>query len=344
MWAILATSFFLVLFSFANLFGIRPQLFSSEAAYFIAALVAFFIFRKIGWRMIRDNAKPIYWIFIFLLVFTYLLGLEVKGSRRWIDLYFFNFQPSEFFKIFFVFFLADFFTRHRKDIEDTNVFLRSLLYVGLPALIIFKQPDLGNAAVFVFIYLIMLFFSNIPKKTILKTFLIFTALLPLGWFVLKDYQRLRLTTFLNLHTDQSGASYNMVQAMITVGSGKFFGRGLAQGTQSKLYFLPENHTDFAFSSLVEQFGFFGGICVLFFFFFLTVLLINRLRTHLFQRDEESFYKFLVILGFLSYFIFQVFVNIGMNLGVFPVAGIALPFISYGGSALVAFFIGLALLP
>ncbi len=136
----------------------------------------------------------------------------------------------------------------------------------------------------------------------------------------------------------------MIQSVVTIGSGKLLGRGLGLGTQSRLYFLPENHTDFAFGSLVEQFGFFGGGLVLIFYGVIIFLIASRAVKFYFQKDEEGKKKFLFCLGMLSYVVFQVFINIGMNLGLLPVAGVALPFISYGGSSLVSFLIGFALIP
>lgn len=284
-----------------------------------------------------------YWLFIFLLIITFIIGIEVKGSRRWIDLYFFNFQPSEFFKIFFILFLADFFTKHRQNIKDFSIFLKSLGYLILPLLIIFKQPDLGNAMVLFFIYVIVVLFSGTPKKYLLSSFLTLLLIIPIGWPALKDYQRNRITSFLNPEIDQQGINYNMAQAIITVGSGKFLGRGLGYGTQSKLFFLPENHTDFAFSSLVEQFGFLGGICILVLYFVISTGLIKKLALLFQSTDEDILFKRLFMLGFFAYFVFQVFINIGMNLGLLPITGVALPLISYGGSSLVSFMLGLALI-
>lgn len=343
MLATIFSSLLLSVFAFFNLLGIRKDLVGNQILYFLIGIGIFFLVRKMGTNFFRNNAKFFYWLFIFLLTLTFIVGIEVKGSRRWIDLYFFNFQPSEFFKIFFILFLADFFVRHHKEIEDFSTFLKSLGYLTLPLLIIFKQPDLGNAMVLVFIYAIVVLFSKTPKKYILYSALSLLFIIPIGWITLKDYQKNRITSFFSPGVDQQGINYNMIQAVITVGSGKFFGRGLGFGTQSKLFFLPENHTDFAFSSLVEQLGFLGGICVLVLYFVISTGLIKKL-TPLFQStDEDSLFKRLFVLGFFSYFVFQVFINIGMNLGLLPITGVALPLISYGGSSLVSFMLGLALI-
>ncbi len=344
MLTILLTTFFLNLFSFFNLLGINRTLVVYQVVYYLIALGVFFVARRIGTAFFRSNTKFFYWFFVFLLVLTFIIGIEAHGSKRWIDLYVFNFQPSEFFKIFFILFLADFFVRHKKDSDEPLVFLKSLGYLFLPLLIIFKQPDFGNAMAYVVIYLIMLFFSPIPKKYLFTLIIIGALVLPVGWFTLKDYQRARITSFLNPELDPQGTNYNMTQAVITVGSGQFFGRGLGLGTQSKLFFLPENHTDFAFSSLVEQFGFIGGFTVFMLYFFLILYFIRKLSKTFHANDDEKQLSFYYILGFFSYCIFQTFVNIGMNMGLLPITGVALPFISYGGSSLVSFMFGLSLLP
>jgi len=161
---------------------------------------------------------------------------------------------------------------------------------------------------------------------------------------LKYYQKNRILSFFSLFLEQQGNAYNMIQAMITVGSGKWFGKGLGLSTQSRLFFLPENKTDFAFSTLIEQFGFFGGFIVLLLYLVLFFFLFKRITLLLKKNDDESKIMFLYVLGIFSYIFFQMFVNIGMNLGVLPIAGIALPFISSGGSLIVTLFLGFALIP
>lgn len=343
MFAPLLTSSLLFLFSFFNLLGIKPNNAISQMIFFIVALALFFLVRKIGYQFFRANAPFFYWFLVAALIVTFIIGFEVKGSRRWVDFYFFKFQASEFLKIFFILFLADILSKKHYEYGFV-LFGKSLLYFAIPAFIIFKQPDFGNAAVYFFIFTVMVFFSKIEKKYFIPLFLGMVLLVPFGWIFLREYQKQRIFSFFNPYLDQGGTSYNMIQALITVGSGKFLGRGLGMGTQSKLLFLPENHTDFAFSSLVEQFGFFGGFFVILLFIVLAVFLIERLVSLSGRKTADSEFTFLYTFGFFSYLVFQIFVNVGMNLGLLPIAGIALPVISYGGSSLVAFMIGLALLP
>ncbi len=337
-------TFFLIIFSVFNLAGIKRQLLPNELWFILISLVAYILIKKIGRHFFRLNSHIFYWFFVLMLIVTYVVGIEAKGSRRWLDLYFFNFQASELFKIFFILFLSEFFARRQVSIRREVVYLLSLFYFILPTLIILKQPDLGTALVFFFVYTIMLFFSSMPRRFITYYFSLLFGIVPLAWFFLKSYQRDRLVSFLNPHLYESNASYNMIQAMITVGSGQFFGRGLGLGTQSNLFFLPENHTDFAFSSLIEQFGFFGGLILIILYSVLIIYLIRKIFKYFNERDTDAESNFLFTVGILAFMIFQIIVNIGMNLGIFPVAGITLPFISYGGSSLLAIMVGFALLP
>lgn len=341
---ILVTAAFLCSFGLISLFGLSQALFFRQLTYVIIAFGAYFAVRFIGRHFFRANSTLLYWLMMAILIITYIVGLEVKGSRRWLDLYFFNFQVSEFFKVFMILFLAKYFSE-RKILENNFAFfIKSFLYVGVPAFIIFKQPDLGNAAVYGCFYLVILLFSPYAKRHFFYLFTVSAVLAPLMWLFLKTYQKARILSFLNPHLDTQGTAYNMIQAVITIGSGKFFGRGLGMSTQSRLYFLPENTTDFAFASLVEQLGFFGGFMILVFYAALIYFLAKKALKYFFSIDREGRANFLYCIGLLSYLLFQIFVNMGMNMGILPITGVALPFVSYGGSAIMALLIGLALLP
>ncbi len=334
----------LIVFSVFNLLGTHKDLVLPETVFFLVSVVIYIVVKKIGRNFFRLNSRMIFFGFVAVLLITFLIGLEAKGSKRWIDLLFFRIQPSELFKPFFILYLAEYFSQTAKKIDSFATFIKSFIYFSVPTLIIFKQPDLGNAVVFLIVYLVMLFFSSLPKKYFFYSLLVAILILPVGWFFLKSYQRARIVSFINPQSDQQGVAYNMTQAMITVGTGNFLGRGLGLGTQSRLQFLPENHTDFAFSSMTEQFGFFGGMLTILFYAVLCAIVMKKLVGLYYQNDEDAQGSYLYLVGFLTYFVVQVVVNVGMNLGIFPIAGIALPFISYGGSALVALMIGLALIP
>ncbi len=344
MFQLLLPTFILLVFGLFNLLGIRQSYAINQLFFISVGIFTFFLIKKIGKRFFYTNVSFFYWLFVGLLTITYVIGLEVKGSRRWIDFHFFSFQSSEFLKIFFILFLAQFFAKNIKRLNTLPVLIKSFLFFVLPTFVIFKQPDLGNAMVYVAIYVVFLLFSGISKKYILYILLFFIIAGPISWHFLHAYQRERFLSFISPHVDQGGNAYNMIQAIITVGSGKFFGRGLGLGTQSKLYFLPENHTDFAYSSLVEQFGFVGGCFVILLYASIIFILIRKMLVFFYRRGEDAVFGFFCYLGFISFILAQFFVNIGMNLGLLPIAGIALPLISYGGSSLVTWMIGLALLP
>src|SRR3990167_8461710 len=341
---IIISSLFLSIFGLFNLFGLNQDLFFRQLIYLILGFLGYYFLKSIGLHFFRINSKFFYWFFIGVLLITFIVGLEVRGSKRWLNFYFFNFQSSEFFKVFFILFLAEILTIKNILANSFINFIKIFLFFLLPFIIIFKQPDLGNAMVYFFIFITLVMFSTIQKKYLGYLSGLFIFLMPLGWFLMKDYQKARILSFISPHLDTQGTAYNMIQAVITIGSGMFFGRGLGLSTQSRLFFLPENTTDFAFASLVEQFGFFGGFFVLIFFTLIFIHLAKRTIHFYYQKTEDGRKKFLYCLGILTYFVSQTIINLGMNMGIMPVTGIALPFISYGGSSVLAILLGLALLP
>jgi len=334
-------AFFLSLFGIFTILGVRQDIIFNQIIYFILAIFAYFFVKRFN-QFFRKNHAIFFWVSFFLLVVTFIIGLESRGSRRWLYFYIFNFQPSEVLKVFFIFYFSFLFEKGSFYLEKIKIFLKSLVIFLIIVFLVFKQPDLGNAIIFSLIFLSIILGSSISKKIVFNFFILSFIFLPGGWFFLKDYQRQRIISFFNPHFDYQGASYHMIQSIITVGAGGFFGRGLGLGTQSKLNFLPESHTDFIFASLVEQFGFFGGFLVLMLYGVLFYFLLKRAFYFLNQKDERE--NFLIIIGSIAYFFFQMVVNIGMNMGILPITGIVLPFISYGGSALVSSFILLALIP
>ncbi|MEK7096748.1 MAG: FtsW/RodA/SpoVE family cell cycle protein [Patescibacteria group bacterium] len=335
---------FLSVFGLFNLFGLSQDLFIRQLLFLLFGFISYFVIKFIGIHFFRINSKFFYWFFVAVLIITFVVGLEVKGSKRWLNFYFFNFQGSEFFKVFFILFLSEILTVKSLLSNTFLNFIKVFLFFLIPFLIIFKQPDLGNAMVYFFIFFTLLVFSTFSKKYLSYLIGLMVIFIPIGWLIMKDYQKARILSFLNPHLDVQGSAYNMIQSIITIGSGMFFGRGLGLGTQSRLFFLPENTTDFAFASLIEQFGFFGGFFVLIFFTAITIYLVKKTIFFYYQKSEEDQKKFLYCLGMLTYFVSQTIINIGMNMGIMPVAGITLPFISYGGSSVMALLIGFALVP
>lgn len=286
-----------------------------------------------GLNFFKLNSGFFCFIALILLLLTFFLGQEIRGSQRWLDFYFFKFQSSEFLKPFFIIYLADLLSNEWSkpiSILDFKKIFISFLFFLLPTTIVFKQPDLGNTAVLVAIYSSLLFFIGMPRRYFGYFFLFLFVSAPLLWKILADYQKERILSFINPQIDPKGISYNLIQSIITVGSGGLFGRGLGLGTQSRFSFLPENHTDFVFASLVEQFGFVGGVVVIFFYLVIIFQLIKKIFTY----QKESFIL-LFLIGATAFLISQIFINIGMNFGILPITGTALPLISYGGSSIVS---------
>ncbi len=326
----------LSLFSLFTILGIDRGLFFTQLVFFIVGFILFFVAVRIGVDFLRLNSLNFYIAFIIMLLITFFLGNIVRGSRRWIHFYFFNVQSSEFFRPFFILFLADLLSSRMDSFKKAAV---SFIIFFIPFAIILLQPDLGNALIYTGVYTSLLFLAGMPISYFINAGIAFLLVSPAAWFFLHGYQKQRIISFINPEEHARDLSYNLIQAIITVGSGAFFGRGLGLGTQSRFLFLPENHTDFAFASLVEQFGFVGGITVIILFAVILYRLLLKAR-----KVKANRFQFLFIVGSILFLLIPVFFNIGMNLGLLPVAGVALPLISYGGSSIVStlIMIGLAL--
>lgn len=282
------------------------------------------------YRHLKHISTYIYWVSILFLLAVFKFGKIVYGARRWIDLKIFSFQPSEMAKIATLILVAYLLSKKEGVLSNKEFFKISFLGM-LPAVLIMKQPDLGTALLLLLIIGGMLFFKGI-KKSLAKLIAILTPLfLPLSWFFLHDYQKKRILNFLDPSRDPLGAGYHVIQSQIAIGSGKLWGKGFLAGSQSQLRFLPEKHTDFAFAVFAEEWGFIGAIFLLclFCFFLYSILQIA------FQA-KDNFGRYLVI-GVFFYFFWQIFINMGMVLGLMPVVGVPLPFISYGGTSLIINF-------
>lgn len=305
-------------------------------AIFILSIIVIFDYTKL-----KNFWIFLYVIGILLLVAVFFTGKTAMGAKRWINLGFFSFQPSEIFKILFIISISGFLENKNSplSLKDT---LKAIAIFGLiPFLLIVKQPDLGTATLLLTITFIMIIYKGLPLRVLILILSIGLASLfflwELLWESLKEYQKNRLIAFLDPTIDPKGIGYNITQSIITVGSGGFFGKGFLQGTQGPLKFLPERHTDFIFPIFAEEWGFLGCLILLTVYF---VLFFRCFQTSLLAKDQ--FGKLLTV-GFSCLFTLYFFTNIGMTLGVMPVVGIPLPFMSYGGTTLLANFIGIALI-
>ncbi|MBI4036804.1 rod shape-determining protein RodA [Candidatus Daviesbacteria bacterium] len=314
------------------IFSSDTQLAVQQLIFAIIGLLLYWFLSLIDFELYHHIVKYLYFAILSLLILLFLWGVETRGSVRWIPLGLFQFQPSEFAKPVLILFLAKFWSNRPSSWK--NILLSIVLILPIAGLV-FKQPDLGTALTLMAIWLVMLIGANISLLKLALMGVISAIITPIIWFFMQDYQKTRLLSFLSPNYDPLGAGYNAVQSMIAVGSGEMMGRGLGRGTQSRLQFLPEFRTDFIFASIAEEFGFFGSMIVL----VLYGMLVGRIFKILGTTSNR--FNNLLVMGVLGMLFFQVIVNIGMNIGVVPVTGITLPFLSYGGSSLISTLIALS---
>jgi rod shape determining protein RodA len=290
----------------------------------------------IDYRFFASMAVPIYVFNLGLLFAVLAVGVQGGGAQRWIDLGAFTLQPSEFAKIAVIVTLA----AHVEKMRRVDTFARLalvLLHVATPMVLIIVQPDLGTGLVFLGIMAAVLYAAELPRRLILFLGAGAIAVAPVVWsFGLKAYQRARLLVFLDPSLDRMGIGYHLSQSIIAVGSGKLTGRGFFRGPQSELNFLPEQHTDFIFSVIGEELGFLGAVGVVLAMFF---VVYRCLQIAAIAKDDFGRY---IAVGVASWIAFQLIVNTGMTVGMMPVTGLPLPFLSYGGSSYLALSLGVGL--
>jgi len=334
-WIIFTAIFGLLIFDLLIIRSIAPGLFLQQLTYVLIGIGLFFLFSRIDWRIYPKFSWFFYFGSLIFLGITLLFGTITRGAIRWIQIGSLTIQPSELVKPFLILFFAWFFSEG-EELTLKKIFLGGLLLI-LPAFLIFTQPDLGSSLVVILIWLGIILAAGISWRWLVSGFGFFVIVLPLIWQFLKDYQRQRIYTFINPFADPLKSGYNIIQSIIAIGSGQFFGRGLGRGTQSHLRFLPERHSDFIFASLAEDLGFLGALILLSFF----AILLWRILT--IARKTEDRFGMLICLGIFTMIFSQIFINIGMNLGLLPITGITLPLISSGGSSLVVVLISLGII-
>ena len=305
---------------------------------FFVGLVGAIPLALVDYRQLRRYLPLIYSFALVTLLAVAIIGDTAKGAQRWIDIGPVQFQPSEFAKLILVVVLAGYFADNR--LGETETFLKSLGIVALPALLVFAQPDLGTALVLGAMFFVMAFVggARLYQLGLLVAAAAAAFALALWFEILEEYQVARLTAFLDpVAAGRIDEGYQVFQSKIAIGSGGLTGKGLDAVTLANLGFLPEDHTDFIFSALAERVGFVGGVLLIGLFF---VLVWRMLHVATISRDR---FGVLIAVGVATIFLFHVFVNIGMTVGLMPVTGIPLPFISYGRSSLVVSVISLGLL-
>ena len=311
------------------------QLFWIGISFFV-----FFAFSLVDWRFLRKSEllAGFFVLMSFFLAALLVFGHTVKGAASWFDLGFFSIEPVDPLKIIVILILAKYFSRRHIEIANIRHIILPSLYVFIPAFLVFLQPDFGSFIIIFLIWLGMMLVSGINKKHLLFIFLIAVVTLASAWFfVFKPYQKARILTFVDPARDTRGAGYNALQSMIAVGSGRFFGKGIGFGSQSRLEFLPEHQTDFVFAAFAEEWGFVGALFV-FLFYGIIIWRIFKIAA-LGRSNFESLYGIGTAIFLTAHF----FVNIGMNIGIMPITGTTLPFLSYGGSHMLTVYAALGIL-
>jgi rod shape determining protein RodA len=330
----------LTLYSAVTAEAPEPQkyIFFKQAIWFSGAFFVMIICFLFNYRLLEQWAYPIYIACILLLFWVLFFGKYVAGSRRWLIVGPVSIQPSEIVKIAVIVVLAKYYSKdaHTRGFTLTEL-VRPLILVAIPFVMILKQPDLGTAGLLLLIAFSMTVFVKIERRSFIILLLSCASAIPLVWLFLKDYQKQRILVFIDPDRDPLGAGYHIIQSKIAIGSGMMTGKGYLQGTQNALSFLPEEHTDFIFSILSEEWGFLGSVGIVLLFLILILWGLN-----IAQSSRNPFGTVLAV-GITAMLFWQVIINIGMTMGLMPVVGVPLPFISYGGSSALTSAMGIGFL-
>lgn len=325
---------------------VTRQVFYDQLYCAVIAIFLMHFLSRVNYRTFYDIAYVAYGLSLLLLLFVLLAGREALGATRWFNFAGVTFQPSELSKLTVVLFLARYFSiRHPKLSLDTRGRLNGLwqdllcplLVTLLSFFLIFKQPDLGTALLVFGLFFVILYVGGIEHRPFFAFLGMCIAAVPLGWHFLKDYQRDRLMVFMNPNIDPLGAGYTIIQSRIAIGSGQMLGKGWLTGTQNQLNFLPERHTDFIFSVIGEEWGFLGAIFLLTVYF---ILIYTGIQVAGRLKDK---FGYLVAVGIVAILTLQVVINMSMTMGLSPVVGITLPFVSYGRTSFMVFAIMIGIL-
>lgn len=325
--------FLLFVFSSIVLRSVAPSLFPLYYVYFFLSIIIFLVFLVVDFEIISLFSKHLYWTSIFLLILPLIIGQVTRGTVRWIPIGPLSIQPAEIVRPFLLVFFANYLTE--KPLDWKRLRNAALLFV-LPIFLIVVAPSLGVAILTSLGFAGVLIASGVDRKFLLIGVVSFIVLIPIVWLLMAPYQKARVTSFADPNNDPLGSGYNSIQSMVSVGSGKIFGRGLGEGVQTQLAFLPEKHTDFIFAAISEEMGFVGATIILlslFVLFWRLILIIESAR---------SFAARAFVSGFFLTLLVETLIHIGMNLGLLPITGVPLPLVSAGGSSLIATMMGLGI--
>lgn len=310
---------------------------SRQIIYVGVGLLIFWVVSRIDYNVLRNYSNLLYITMVGFLLLVEIFGATRLGATRWISLGFFQFQPSEFAKLALIIVLAKFFSDNYEKSNEIRYVLMSLLYLLPPLVLVLAQPDLGTALVLVMVWLAMALTTKLKMRYFIIMLVVLLISLPVIYPRLAPYQRQRIATFINPTANPDTTGYNVNQAIIAVGSGGLFGQGLSSGSQSQGNFLPSQHTDFIFAVLSEKLGFLGGLLCIFLYCVIVV------RAIWIAKNSADRFGTLLAIGIATMFAFHVVVNISMNIGLLPVTGIPLPFISAGGTSMMISLISIAIL-
>jgi len=309
---------------------IGQETFFRQLIWIIISWIFLLLFSFINYRNYYQAAYFIYGANIILLIAVHLFGNEAMGAQRWLTIFGLNFQPSELSKIAIIIILARIFSSKQRNAGFYSLIL-PLSLVFLNALIIFKQPDLGTALILIFLLFTVGVFSKIKRRYFVSLILVGLIACPFIFSSLKTYQKERLMVFIDPNVDPLGAGYTIIQSKIAIGSGKILGKGFLAGTQNQFNFLPERHTDFIFTVIAEEWGIVGTIFLLLIYWLILKKILQK------TKQVKDLFAYFLLLGISMLFFMHIFINIGMTLGILPVVGLPLIFLSYGGTNLVTNF-------
>jgi rod shape determining protein RodA len=345
-WILLLSTLLLLGIGLAVLYSISTAIpneggmsvFWRQIIFALVGIACMLFFTFIDYQTLKSKSTLIYFLTLIILGAVLLFGMTIRGTAGWIGVGSFHIQPVEIAKLSLIIFLASFISQKKMELGETGRLVASLILCGVMILLVIKQPDFGSAMVLVGIWVGMTIVSGISAKKTLIIILFGFAIAVLGWFQLQTYQKDRIFSLIKSGiVDPQGSGYNVIQSMISVGSGGLVGKGIGHGSQSQLNFLPEKHTDFIFASIAEELGLLGS------FFVIGLYLIIFYRMRMIALSAPDNFGFLIATGIMLMFFVQIFENIGMNIGIMPVTGIPLPLLSYGGSSLITIFISLGIL-
>lgn len=306
------------------------------ASFLIGVVICVFI-SKYHYSTFKSHTALLYTISLLFLLTVYVPGIGIVqyGSRAWITLGFTTIQPSEFVKILFILMMAEYLEKNQDQLSNFKGLIKAVIFAA-PIILLVLKEDLGSALVFSSIWLFMIFFSGVDLRTFGKFFALLLAFVPVAYLFMAPYQKNRIEAFLHPENLQLPGNYQVFQGKVAMGSGGLFGKGLFNGTQKELDFIPVQTSDFIFSVLIEELGFIGGLVVISAY---TILLIRMAQI---AKESVDFYGSLIIIGIIGMFAFQIFENIAMNMGIMPVTGLPLPILSYGGTSMLTSIISIGI--